>query len=113
MSWSLSKYSSSLMSRLRRSRPKPGDKERILEIRQAMLDNLTEVSESHKLTRVYVRIVFAPDIQALWYLRCDMMTLLALRVGESVAAKRIEATTALFNGLMPTRQKSRLSQLHH
>jgi hypothetical protein len=113
MSWSLSKYSSSLMSRLRRSRPKPGDKERIMAIRQAMLDELTEVNERHKLTRVYVRIVFAPDIQALWYLRCDMMTLLAKQVGESVAAKRVANTTAMFNGLMPTRQQSRLSQLQH
>lgn len=113
MSWSLTKYSSSLMSRWRRSRPKPGDKDRILAIRQAMLRELIEVSESHKLTPVYVRIVFAPDIQSLWYLRCDMMALIAMEVGESAARKRVATTTELFSGLMPTRQKSRLSQLHH
>lgn len=113
MSWSLSKYSTSLMSRLRGPRPDPGDRVRLTEIRQAMLDNLIEVSESHKLTRVYVQIAFAPNIEALWYLRCDMMTLLAQRVGESAATKRVASTTAMFSDLMPTCQRSRLYRSHH
>ncbi|MFZ4481159.1 MAG: hypothetical protein ACOYNZ_14830 [Rhodoferax sp.] len=113
MSWSLSKYSSSVMGLFGRSAPDMDAGSRIVGIRKAMLDEMADVSESNKLTRVYVRVYFAPDIQALWYLRCDVMTLLAMRVGESDACRRIATTTAMFNGLMPSTQKSRLSSLHH
>ncbi len=101
------------MERLGISKSDRCDPSRIVDIRQAMLNDLTEADESNKLTRVYVRIVFARDLQALWYLRCDAMTMLAKGVGESAASKRIATTTAMFNGLLPAAQKPRLAQLHH
>ena len=92
--------------------PEVSVKSRLVDIRQAMLDDLADVAASHQLTKVGARIRYAPDIQSLWYLRSDVMTLLAQRVGESAAARRVAATTAMFNGVLPSSQQSRPTRLH-
>lgn len=100
------------MSLLGESVPEPSVKSRIVDIRQAMLDNLADVGASHQLTKIGARIRYAPDIQSLWYLRSDVMTLLAKRVGESAATQRVATTTAMFSGLFPSARKSRPTRLH-
>lgn len=86
---------------------------RIKDIRQAMLDNLAGLSQSHQLARVWARVLYAPDIQALWYLRTDMMTLLAGLLGESVAHARLSDITLMFTGLLPAAQMARPSRLRN
>lgn len=107
MSWKKSRFASSLMSLFGESAPDLSSESRIKEIRQAMLDSFAGLGESDEIARVWGRVLYAPDIQALWYLRSDVMTLLAGLRGESVAGARITTISAMFNGLLPSAQKSR------
>lgn len=111
MSWKKSKFASSLMSLFGEPVPDLSPESRIKEIRQAMLDSLVGLSESHQLTRVWARVLYAPDIQALWYLRTEMMILLASLLGESAAKTQLLTITDMFIGLLPSAQKSRPSRL--
>lgn len=112
MSWKRSRFASSLMSLWGEAAPVPSAESRIKLIRQAMLDSLANLGESPLLTRVYARVLYATDIQALWYLRGDLMNLLADWNGESVAKTRLVVITSMFNGLLPAAQKPRPSRLH-
>lgn len=112
MTGKFSKFTTSLMSLLSESPSKPDAKSRIGDIRQAMLDSLDGVAASHQLTKVSARILYAPDVQSLWYLRGDVMTLLSETLGESAASARIVTISALFVGLLPAAQKSRPNRLH-
>lgn len=111
MSWIGSKFTSSLMSLLGESVPDRSPEARIKVIRQAMMDCLNGLSERHSVARVWARILYAPDAQSLWYLRGDLMTLLAEVRGESAAKAHIASITTLFEGLLPAAQKSRPSRL--
>ena len=111
MSWKKSKFASSLLSLLGEPAPDLSLESRIKEIRQAMLDSLAGVGESQQLARVWARVLYAPDIQALWYLRSEMMILLAGLLGESAAHARLSTITDMFNGLLPSAQKSRPNRL--
>ena len=84
---------------------------RVQDIRQAMLDCLSGLSESHEVARVWARVLYAADIQALWYLRAEVMTLLAGLLGEVVAHAHLASITKLFNGLLPAAQASRPNRL--
>jgi len=84
---------------------------RVKEIRQAMLVSLAGLNQSHQLARVWARVLYAPDIQALWYLRAEMMTLLSGLLGESAAKAHLATITPMFNGLLPAAQKSRPTSL--
>lgn len=99
------------MSLFGESAPDLSPESRIKEIRQAMLDSLAGLGESHHLTRVWARVLYAPDIQALWYLRTEMMILLAGLLGESAAKTRLLTITDMFSGLLPSAQKSRPNRL--
>ena len=111
MSWKKSKFASSLMSLF--GEPVPGlqPERRLKDIRQAMLDSLMGLEESHQLTRIWAKVLYAPDIQALWYLRSDIMTLLANLLGESIAHTRLTPISVMFNGLLPAAQKPRPNRL--
>lgn len=84
---------------------------RVGEVRQAMLDCLARLVEGHRGTRLWARVLYAPDVQSLWYLRADLMTLLAESQGESEAQEQIATITALFNGLLPAAQKARQTRI--
>jgi hypothetical protein len=107
MSWKKSKFASSLMSLFGESRPDPKAESRIEDIRQAMLDCLADVARSHEQVQAWARVLYAPDIQALWYLRSDLMLLLASPHGESAAMGRLVTITDMFKGLLPPAQLSR------
>jgi hypothetical protein len=111
MSWRKSKFASSLMSLFGESTPDLSPESRIKDIRQAMLDCLAGLGESHQFARVWARVLYAPDIQALWYLRAEMMTLLAGLLGEAAAHARLATITDMFSGLLPSAQKSRPNRL--
>ncbi|MRD49641.1 hypothetical protein [Caenimonas koreensis] len=80
------------------------------DIRECMLQALGESGSRHfpQLTR---RIRYANDIQALWYLRGDLMAALASMHGEVKAREKIASITAQFQGLLPGGMGSRPSPL--
>lgn len=112
MSWKRSKFASSFMSLWGEPAPVPSTESRIKLIRQAMFDSLTDLKESSQLVRVQARILCATDVQTLWYLRGDLMNVLADLNGESAAKTHLVHITSMFNGLLPAAQKSRPSRLH-
>jgi hypothetical protein len=80
------------------------------DIRESMLGLLGEAG-SKRFPHVTRRIRYANDIQALWYLRGDLMGALAAMHGEVVARERIAAISEMFHGLLPGSLTSRPSPL--
>lgn len=80
------------------------------DIRESMLTILGESGPRHypQITR---RIRYANDIQALWYLRGDLMAALAAMHGEAIAREKIASVTRMFQGLLPGGLTSRPSPL--
>ena len=83
---------------------------RIEDIRQAMLDSMGESGERHfpQITR---RIRYAGDVQALWYLRGDLMAALSASQGEAVARDRVASISIMFEGMLPGGLSTRPSRL--
>ena len=90
----------------------PSPEFRLQEIRQAMLDCIGHVDEGQDGARVFARVLYAQDIQSLWYIRPDVMTLLSSLRGEATAHARLACISDMFIGLMPAAQKSRPNRLH-
>jgi hypothetical protein len=80
------------------------------DIREAMLKVLGEPGQK-SFPHVTRRIRYAQDIQALWYLRGDLMAALAALHSESVARQKIVGISDLFQGLLPSGLSSRPSPL--
>jgi len=105
MSWKISRLSSTLMELLREPDPVPQAPEQIEAIRSRMLACLADcASNPGSERRVWARIMQADDIQALWFLRSDLMHLLCDTCGEARAAIKVSAVTELFRGLLPAAQ---------
>ena len=82
----------------------------IQDIREAMLELLGAIPDN-PAPLVTRRIRYAVDIQALWYLRGDLMAVLAKRHGEAAARAKLEAITEMFADLGPVGLRSRPSPL--
>ncbi len=80
------------------------------DIREAMLALLGEAG-SKQFTNVTRRVRYANDVQALWYLRGDLMAALAALHGEAQARAQVLQITRMFQGLVPGSQHSRPSPL--
>jgi hypothetical protein len=80
-------------------------------IRESMLALIGDVPET-SFRNVGRRIRYAVDVQALWYLRGDVMAVLAGRHGEAEALERIETLTEMFEDFLPSGLKSRPSPLN-
>jgi len=80
------------------------------DIREAMLSLLGE-SGPKRFPQITRRIRYANDIQALWYLRGDLMATLATLDGESMARSKVQGITEMFHGLLPGSLNSRPSPL--
>ena len=83
----------------------------VQDIREKMLDSLRDLTSTHVLCIVVGRVRCAPHIHALWYLRSDVMTLLAGQYGESAAREQLRVITEMFRGLLPAGMGSRPSPL--
>lgn len=75
-----------------------------------MLDCFKGIPPGPDQARIWGRVLYAADIQALWYLRSDLMTLLSHPLGETEARTRLAGVTALFTGLLPAAQKARVTR---
>lgn len=71
-------------------------------IRNAMLQALMQAHGAHH-GGIERRVLFARDLDELWYARPDLMTALAASRGESVARDQLAGITALFEARMPER----------
>lgn len=84
---------------------------RIEDIRQAMLDSLGEDGCAN-YPHIERRVLFAPDLQGLWYLRSDVMVAISSLRGELVASQRIRQITGMFEGHLPKGMVSGPGALH-
>ena len=75
-----------------------------------MLDVLGETGQKG-FPNVARRLRYASDVQALWYLRGDLMAALAALYSETVAREKIADITGQFHGLLPGGLNSRPSPL--
>jgi len=80
------------------------------DIREAMLALLGDAA-SKQFANVTRRIRYANDIQALWYLRGDLMAALATTLGEAAARQQVQRITHMFQGVLPASLNSRPSPL--
>ncbi|RST56522.1 hypothetical protein EJI01_01430 [Variovorax sp. MHTC-1] len=70
------------------------------QIRTAML-SLLQVHGGHSVQRVAQRVRFAGDLEALWYLRQDVLTALSAIDGEVAARRQMRQINRLFKGGLP------------
>ncbi|MET0312167.1 MAG: hypothetical protein ABW051_08965 [Burkholderiaceae bacterium] len=84
--------------------------DRLEEIRATMLEYLGDFG-GRNFPQISRRVRYAGDVQALWYLRGDLMAALAAMHGEAEARERIARLSRMFNGLLPGSMNSRSSPL--
>jgi hypothetical protein len=70
------------------------------QIRMAML-NMLRLHGGHAVARVAQRVQFADDLEALWYLRQDVMTALSDFDGEGAARRQMKQINSMFKGRLP------------
>lgn len=116
MRWFKPNIRSSFYALLARVHPQQESESTVLQhslesIREAMLDLIGDpAGDSHP--QVARRIHYAIDVHALWYLRGDVMAVLASRHGEAVALEQIDALTEMFEEFLPQGLRSRPSPLN-
>ncbi|HEX7867483.1 MAG TPA: hypothetical protein VF555_21165 [Variovorax sp.] len=69
-------------------------------IRTAMLSVL-QGHGGHSVQRVSQRVRFAVDVEALWYLRQDVMMALSAIDGETAARRQMKTINSMFKGGLP------------
>lgn len=74
---------------------------RLEHIRIAMLYQLAMMDDSAHCSYVWLCVVRAREIQALWFLRSDLVSALANSVGEQAAREKVDPITEMFRGLIP------------
>ncbi len=111
MHWLTTKLKSSFMALLGPVEVTPSMlEERTEGIRQFILDELGEFGEKH-YPRITRRVRYAQDAQGLWYVRGDVMAVLAAAYGETIARQKINRISEQFKGLLPRGLSSRPSPL--
>ncbi|RZL96689.1 MAG: hypothetical protein EOP76_00640 [Variovorax sp.] len=78
-------------------------------IRNAML-SLLQVHGGHGVQRVAQRVRFADDLEALWYLRQDVMSALVELDGEAAARRQLRPINVMFKGRL---RETRGPRAHH
>lgn len=81
-------------------------------IRRAMLDALG-ASTGEEEARLERQILFASDVEALWYSRSALMQVLATSRGESHARHALAGITRLFPASSPLFRQHRSGIRHH
>jgi hypothetical protein len=79
---------------------------RLEDIRHAMLDSLEDAGDM-PLTQIARRVMFAPDAESLWYLRPELLMVIASMRGERAARQILEQISVMFTGLLPKGLNSR------
>lgn len=79
-------------------------------IRQTML-GMVELDGSERAEKLARRIRYA-DLEALWFMRGELMGMLARSHGEVAARERLEGLGRLFQDMLPSGLRSRPSPLN-
>jgi hypothetical protein len=97
------------------SKPVPAavELEDIVEEIRSRMAAMASVDPSESGRGLVRRIRYAPDIHALWFIRSELMALLAHTHGEAVARERLDRLGDLFARLLPEGLRSRPSPLGH
>jgi hypothetical protein len=74
---------------------------RMEDVRSAMANQLSVIGNSMECTCILSGIARASDIQTLWYLRSDLVKVLADCHGEEIARENVGQITEMFVGLVP------------
>jgi hypothetical protein len=80
------------------------------QIRETMLA-LATLDSDIRSAAVVRRIRYASDLEALWFIRGELMALLARTHGEAVALEKLEGLSSMFSDLLPRGLRSRPSPL--
>ncbi|MDE2605098.1 MAG: hypothetical protein KGL68_04160 [Burkholderiales bacterium] len=80
------------------------------QIREAMLA-LAGDEPGDRAAGVVRRIRYATDLQSLWFMRGELMQLLARNEGEAAAREKVDELSSLFTDLLPSALRSRPSPL--
>ncbi|MES2633655.1 MAG: hypothetical protein V4669_11835 [Pseudomonadota bacterium] len=72
---------------------------------------LLDGAQGERVPSLRRRITYAGEIQGLWFLRGELMAVLANLHGETVARELIGEVSQLFDGLVPDGLRSRPSPL--
>jgi len=72
--------------------------------------SLLDTGGGHRAQRIAQRVRFADDLEALWYLRQDLLAALAEIDGEHAAQRRMKQINRLFKGGLPQTMGPRV---HH
>lgn len=101
----IAKISSSLMSLLRESEASAAPDVQLECIREDMLELMSPFVE-HQVSRpaVWGAVLYANDVQALWYQRTAVMHLLSEHIGEHAAREKLDTVTRMFRGHLPSAQ---------
>jgi len=89
--------------------PKVAAQVRLEQIRQAMLAALAGKDIDESLRHVARRILYAENLQTLWYLRSDLMLALASHCAETTAQQTVREISLLFEGMLPEASNCRRS----
>ena len=80
------------------------------EVRRAMLHSLKGLTGC-EVARMNMRLRYAGDIEALWYLRSDLLDTLTLLRGKAIAQTVLDRITPMFQGQLPL--SLRVPQMPH
>ena len=80
--------------------------------RELML-GLIESDSSEKAAMLNLRIRCAATLQSLWFMRSEMMAMLAVKHGELEARRRLERISECVRDVLPSGLRSRPSPLGH
>lgn len=78
-------------------------------VREAML-SLLQVHGGHSVQRLAQRVRFADGVEALWYLRQDLLGVLSELDGELAARRQMKKINSLFKGGLPNTMGPRVHQ---
>jgi hypothetical protein len=79
-------------------------------IRARMIE-MVELDGSERAEKLARRIRYA-DLEALWFMRGELMGMLARTHGELAARERLEGLSAMFESMLPSGLRSRPSPLN-
>ena len=82
------------------------------DIRQNMLE-MVSLDSGERSLRLARRIRYASDLESLWFMRGELMGLLARTHGEAAAFEKVEELSSMFTDLLPAGLRSRPSPLGH
>lgn len=80
------------------------------DVRSSMLELAASCPKEHA-EKLAFRIRFAPEVQTLWFMRSELMAVLARTYGEAVAREKVVGLGVEFRGLLPKSLQSRHSFL--